>query len=287
MRFGFVASVLFHLCIVGGIVVWGRDWSPARDFMTEPSVPVELITQAKLAEITNIPAAVEEPEEDEPFEFDVPDDPEPILHEPIVVAALEPEETAPPPPPEKTEPEVTPEEPEPVKEPDPEPPKPKPEPPKPKPVVKKKEPDDGGFDLDKYEDSLKKIREEEANPREPRETPRTAENTRSGSTSGELTATETALVKAAMQKCWKPLDGAPNPEKLRVEVNFRLNRDGTLVASPKVLNSTQIALSGNRFWKVAEQNAIRAVVECQPYDFLPGDRYERWKEFNLNFVPEY
>lgn len=288
MRFGFVASILFHLCIVGAIVVWGRDWSPDRDFLSEPSVPVELISEARLAEITNVPAAVEEKPDEEPIEFDVPDDPESIIQEQIVVAKAEIESTAPPPPPDPQPKEPESVESEELKAPDPEPVKkePTPDPPKTKPVVKKEEPKEDPFDLDALDRLADEARKNPTEPLAPREAPsRTADNARNGSAGGELTATEKALFQAAMQKCWTPLDGAPNPEALVVEVNIKLNRDGTLASSPKVLNSTRIALSNNRFWKVAEQSAIRAVVECEPYDFLPSDSYDRWQNIIFDFKP--
>jgi len=94
-------------------------------------------------------------------------------------------------------------------------------------------------------------------------------------------------MRAAVKRCWQAgaIIGAPEPEKLVVLVEFELNRDGSLVGQPRVANATQINLSGNRFWKVAEQNAVRAVVGCQPYSFLPQDQYETWKELELNFDP--
>ncbi len=282
MRFGFVASVLFHLCVAGAALVWGRDWTSDRDLISEPSIPVELITEARLADVTNVPAAIEEAADAAPTEPEVPDDPVPIIEEPIIIAEVEPELVAPPAPPAKEEPEPEPEK---IAEPEPEAPKPKPVPPKPKPVVKKPKPKPQGLDLDALLDKAKKANDN-GETRKPRETPKIAEKARGGSNGGELTATETALVKAAMLKCWTPPDGAPNPEKLVVEVNIRLNRDGTLAQNPKVLNSTKINLSGNRFWKVAEQKALRAVVQCAPYDFLPQDRYDRWSDMTFNFAPQ-
>jgi len=121
-------------------------------------------------------------------------------------------------------------------------------------------------------------------PREPNDAPGAVPGTvdvQGGS--GELTASENAKLIAAMRRCWTPLDGAPNPEKLRVEVSFKLRRDGTLQDRPKVLNATQIALSPNRYWKVAQQRAVQAVIECQPYDFFSSERYG--EEFILNFTP--
>ena len=94
-------------------------------------------------------------------------------------------------------------------------------------------------------------------------------------------------MRAAVERCWNAaaIIGAPEPENLVVTLEFELNRDGSLTSAPRVVNALQINLSGNRFWKVAEREAISAVVKCAPYDFLPQDRYDTWKEFKLNFDP--
>ncbi|MEO1150683.1 MAG: hypothetical protein AAFW83_06790 [Pseudomonadota bacterium] len=277
MRFGLFASVLFHLSILGAIIVWGQDWSRRGDVFVEPVLPVELLTEAVLAERTNIPSLTTEPDEAPEPEPDVPDEPEPLVEpEPVIIEPDVVETPAPPAPP-ADEPEP---EPQPEPEPEPEPEPPKKEPPKP---PKKKKPANDGLDLDALADLAKKNKEADA-VRDPKEAAGAAKgpaNVRGGS--GTLTASENAKLLAAMRRCWKPLDGAPNPEKLRVEVSFRLLPDGRLQERPKVLNATQIAISPNRYWKVAEQRAVQAVIECQPYTFFAPERYG--EEFILNFTP--
>src|SRR3990167_11375742 len=88
------------------------------------------------------------------------------------------------------------------------------------------------------------------------------------------------LTVTGVQTCALPIwnasaiIGAPQPEKLVVEIDIDLNRDGSLAGAPRVVNALEINLSGNRFWKVAEQNAIRAVQACAPYDFFDPSRYQ-------------
>ncbi|MEO0613896.1 MAG: hypothetical protein AAFY83_11345, partial [Pseudomonadota bacterium] len=169
---------------------------------------------------------------------------------------------------------------EPKPEPKEEPAPPKKEPPKP---PKKKKPKDDGLDLDALADLAKKNQRADA-VRDPKEAAGAAKGpVKVSGGSGTLTASENAKLLAAMRRCWNPLDGAPNPEKLRVEVSFRLLPNGRLQERPKVLNATQIALSPNRYWKVAEQRAVQAVIECQPYTFFAPERYG--EEFILNFTP--
>ena len=122
----------------------------------------------------------------------------------------------------------------------------------------------------------------------PSETAVEAEQARAAVGAGDrLTASDKAKMRAAVQECWSSgiIIGAPEPEKLLVTLDIDLNRDGTLSGAPRVVNSLQISLSGNRFWKVAEREAVAAVNKCAPYDFLPQERYETWKEFRFNFNP--
>ncbi|MEM8934897.1 MAG: hypothetical protein AAGC77_00645 [Pseudomonadota bacterium] len=270
MRFGLFVSLVFHALLLGGgvILVLPEAWRPNVE--PEPYIPLELIREAELDLTTSVPAARPEEPEPEPEEPDLPEEPEP---EPEPQPTIE-EEPAPEPEPEPA--------PEPEPEPEPEPkPEPKPEPPK--------EPE---LDLGALEDSLStlidKEREETTARNAPSETAETAEDARPAIGAGDrLTASEEDKMRAAVARCWNAsaIVGAPEPEKLIVTIEFELNTDGTLSSAPRVANATQINLSGNRFWKVAEQTALRAVNLCAPYDFLPVDRYDTWKEFRLNFDP--
>lgn len=283
MRFGIFASILFHLSIVGAIILWGHDWTKRGDLFVEPPIPVELISEARLAELTNVPTITTREVEAPDPEPVIPDDPQPILQPDPVIIEPEPEPVAAPPAPEP-QPEPLPGEPEPVVEPEPEPALPKPAPPKPKPKpVEPPKPKSDGLDLDALEDLAKQAKNK---PRDPNDTPGAKPGSVDvqGNGAGELTVSENAKLIAAMRRCWTPLDGAPNPERLRVEVSFRLRPNGTLQDRPKVLNAAQIALSPNRYWKVAQQRAVQAVIECQPYDFFAPERYG--EEFILNFTPQ-
>lgn len=274
MRFGVFASFLFHLAIVGAafLSLPLGNWRP--DVEAEPYIPLELIAEAELDLTTSVPAAAPEVVEEPEPEPDLPEEAETIEE-----------------PPAPTEPDPVMEEPEEQivveKTPDPTPEEPK-ETPKPKPPEPKKT-----AELN-FDDLIKVIDKERDDERaeQPRETPsevtETAEKARAAIGAGDrLTASDKAKMRAAVERCWNAsaIIGAPEPEKLVVVIDIELNRDGSLVAAPKVANALQINLSGNRFWKVAEQSALRAVVSCAPYDFFPTDRYQDWKAFKLNFDP--
>ncbi|MEQ8178509.1 MAG: hypothetical protein RIC52_07360 [Amphiplicatus sp.] len=271
MRFGVVASVLLHLAAVGlAFVSLPESWR--SKVVSEPIIPIELIREAELAEKTSVPAAAPKPKPEEVKPEPPAPKEEPKPEPPKLAEAPKPE-----PEPAKPEPK-----PEPVPEKKPEPPKEKPkEQPKPKP-----KPDE--LDFDKLAAVVDKAKKENSAQENPSETTREAEKPQAAVGAGDrLTASDVSKMKAAVGRCWSvtALAGAPDANKLVVQLQFELNRDGTLTGAPRVANSMQINMSGNRFWKVAEQTAIRAVQSCQPYDFLSPDRYNTWREMELYFDP--
>ncbi|MEE2690648.1 MAG: hypothetical protein VX640_03800 [Pseudomonadota bacterium] len=276
MRFGVIASVLLHLAAIGlAFISLPESWR--SKVVSEPVVPIELIREAELAEKTSVPAAAPKPKPEEEKKPEPPapkEEPKPEPPKPQPKAEPEPAKLAEAPKPK----------PEPVPEKKPEPPKEKPkEQPKPKPKPKTDE-----LDFDRLAAVVDKAKKEEAKPEAPSETTLEAEKARAAVGAGDrLTASDISKMKAAVGRCWSvsALAGAPDANKLVVQLEFELNRDGTLIGAPRVANSMQINLSGNRFWKVAEQTAIRAVVSCQPYDFLSPDRYNTWREMELVFDP--
>ncbi|WP_306253061.1 cell envelope integrity protein TolA [Parvularcula sp. IMCC14364] len=285
MRFAIVSSVLLH---VGAFMLAYLSLPDFRDNpLVEVIIPVQILNEAEIAEETSVPETVAQPApeqdpEPEPEEAPVP---VPVEPEPEPEPVSEPEDPVPPlPEPEEQPVEEAPEpEPEPV---EPEP-APEPEPVQPEP---QQEPEPDNLDLDFLEEALKDLTPDQPGA-DPREVPNAVPGERNQDRIGlgqQLTATEYDRIKAHIEsRCWNTQSfiGAPEPEKLVVRVEFVLNRDGTLVGNPQVLNQTQIAISGNPFWRVAERAAITAVRECAPYDFLPENKYEAWREIILNFNP--
>jgi hypothetical protein len=99
-----------------------------------------------------------------------------------------------------------------------------------------------------------------------------------------LALSEIDALRAAMYKCWRiPVD-AKDPESLIIPVEVKLHRDGYL-ASAALKNAGSIYGSSNPYMKIAADNALRAVSKCAPYDFLPVDRYDSWKQMTLTFRP--
>jgi hypothetical protein len=287
MRFSTVISVLFHVAFFGAAYIVLPTFT--RDYVFEQTVPFEIIREAEIADELSVPETraepVIEPEEppEEVEETPVEDETTPeetVAAQEDTPATPEEEEAAvPPPPDEETE--------EPVTEEDEQDPTPTEEP-------KEEEPksDPQQDFLSGLEDALKDL-DPDKDTSSPRQTPdevpgQVQQGDRDQERVGlgdRLTASEESLVAARVEQCWKRLSGAPEPEKLLVVIEFDLNRDGTLIGSPKVANRTQIRTSGNSYWVAAEQRAVAAVLECAPYDFLSPERYDAWKEFRFNFRP--
>lgn len=259
MRTSFVASLALH----GGALALAFVSLPEflRTKVVEaPVIPIELIDKAELADRTSVPAAAPKPK---PLPEKKP--------EPPAEKKPEPPKTDPEPKPQEKRAENPPE-----KKPDEKKPETKPE---------KKPGED--LDLDALAALIDKSKKDPpaggpADATEESETPREAIGA-----GDRLTVTEIDKMRAAVARCWNAsaILGAPNPENLVVEIDIDLNRDGTLSGTPRVVNAVEISLSGNRFWKVAEQNAVRAVQACQPYDFFDPARYQEWRAFTLNFDP--
>ena len=257
---GLILSTGLHAGAAALLVIGWPYLSPDEPLII-PDVPIELISEAELAEEVSIPemAKAEEDEPPAPEPEPEPEEPEPEPEPEPAAPQPEPESepVAPPPPDEAEEPEE-PQEPE-APEPDPEP----------TPEPEADEPED--------EFSLDDLAPIDLDPDKERKKPReVSEDAASGAVDAErvgtgrtLTITEEAALKAAFVDCWQEPGTVPNRESLIVRVRVRVNRNGTLNGAPTVLNDAEISRSGNRFWNTARINAVAAVTQCAPYDFLP------------------
>jgi hypothetical protein len=98
-------------------------------------------------------------------------------------------------------------------------------------------------------------------------------------TAANITEDQKTAFKAHLRKCWK-LPGSVTSATTRVVLRVYLRRDGKLGAEPVLIEA-----SASRDGPVVMQTAIRALKECQPYGFLPADKYGEWKILDLSFTP--
>lgn len=292
-----VASVALHVLVLGwGLVSFS---SKAFDLMPEESVPVDVISSDQLAKVMagmktgqKAPTPlVEKVAEAKPVEDAVGK----ISEKAPVVT-----ETTPPPAPKVEEKPVE-------KKPDPPKVVEKKEEPKkeePKPVEKKPDPKvDPIAEAIKKEEKKPKPPVQAAKPPEPAKpkTERTFDQskiaalldkrdpTRQAVTGDTLnsnaalglakgkaadnSATWGALFQAQVERCWKKPYGGIEAQKSEAAFAIKLKRDGTLEGMP-VPEGTP----GTPYLRVYQESALRAIIECQPYN-LPAAYFDEWKYF--------
>ncbi len=103
-------------------------------------------------------------------------------------------------------------------------------------------------------------------------------------TAAPVTQGELDAVRRQIERCWSLPASAKDADNVVVSIRVQMNADGT----PR---SAQVdgagAASGNPFYRVAAESALRAVLNprCHPFK-LPPDKYERWRTMTLVFNPK-
>lgn len=99
-------------------------------------------------------------------------------------------------------------------------------------------------------------------------------------TTANLSAADKAAFKAHLKKCWTLPGGMSSAQTTRVVMRIYLRRDGSLSAEPVLIEA-----SASRDGPLLMQAAIRTLRDCQPYGFLPADKYREWRVLDLSFSP--
>lgn len=316
---GFVFSTIVHASVLAAAVFsWPNERSECDKLIDEiereqPGIsPIDIamiypqcassmrlpIDIVDVGLVTDIAAVVkpEEPPEEEPEEQQLEENPEeteapPTIEEEEPEEAPDPKERAAEEEPEEevvledSEPEEAPEEPEEeVEE----------EAPKEEKLIRKAPPKEATDDLsflDEFEDTLKDKAKTERRerPKEDRafQKPvlKDTEVERAGAGKREG---NTASLQAAMRRqigyCWRTVDDLPNPERLVVTIEVKLDIDGNVQGSARVTNPPRRPI-GDRYMGTAMDRALLAVRKCAPYK-LPADDYDKWKEIEVVIGPE-
>lgn len=94
-----------------------------------------------------------------------------------------------------------------------------------------------------------------------------------------------SLVQRHLQRCWRLPDDLPDPDRLVVVVEFRLNRNGTLNGQPTVTSPRNYTFDAPM--NEAVNRAVRAVRQCDPYplpdDPIVGEHFDIWREQIVTF----
>lgn len=100
-----------------------------------------------------------------------------------------------------------------------------------------------------------------------------------------LTASQASLLGSIMKRevarCWNINSGLEGIDRIVVEVEIRLRPDGRLDGQPKV-----VSRGGGAIFQDAANNAMRALVQCEPYN-LPKQFYKGgWDHMVVKFDPQ-
>lgn len=96
-----------------------------------------------------------------------------------------------------------------------------------------------------------------------------------------MTATLQDMLRSQIARCTRSNADAPADMDLRVIVELRLERDGSLTSPPRLRDEARVMNSPNPFLRVAGERAMRAVIDCQPYR-LPPEAYAQWRLLEVN-----
>ena len=66
-----------------------------------------------------------------------------------------------------------------------------------------------------------------------------------------------------------------------VSIKIKLDKEGNVIYS-KLINDNKLNES---FFRAAAESALRAVRRCDPIKVPDIERYENWKDLQLNFDP--
>ena len=277
MKSSVTISTLGH----AAFLAWGLISFSAKPFdaATAEALPVDVISSSEFSQMTAGIKTAPKAEAPKPLVEKVAPDPKPVK-DPAPKVSEKPEieaakaDAAPPVPQVKPQPEAKPEE----KKPDEIAEALKKEVVKPPPAPKKPPPPK--LDMSKIENKLALL-----DKREQRRSVATGETLNATPTLGTSTGRSATLsqseidaLRAQIQACWNPPAGAADAKNLVVKVRLMLNQDGSLSGEPSVVNS------GDGFFQVAADSAMRAIRRCQPYK-MPIAKYDVWKDVEVTFDP--
>ncbi len=134
------------------------------------------------------------------------------------------------------------------------------------------------LDVAQLEDLLNKETTETSAPVEKKDesgTPEKAEKDIQGNDEA-MSATIIDGLRQRFSECWD-VPPSVRESKETVDLSWRMTKQGKVVEQPVVI--------GGNGGSVAQQAAIAAVMACAPYDWLPVERYDLWKEIEWTFAP--
>ena len=126
-----------------------------------------------------------------------------------------------------------------------------------------------------------KTTEDAASSGAKRSTQEAALGTSTSSFAQKLSRREEDQLISRISRCSVGQAGQSISADLKVTIILELNPDGSFKISPKGKATGGSAQERSRFTR----DALRYSLRCAPYDFLPADKYETWKQIVVTFHP--
>lgn len=134
------------------------------------------------------------------------------------------------------------------------------------------------LDVAQLEELLNKETNESSAPVEKKDesgTPEKAEQDIQGNDEA-MSATIIDGLRQRFSECWD-VPPSVRESKETVDLKWSMTKQGKVVDQPAII--------GGNGGGVAQQAAIAAVMACSPFDWLPVERYDLWKEIEWTFAP--
>jgi hypothetical protein len=105
--------------------------------------------------------------------------------------------------------------------------------------------------------------------------------------SGQARADIGSAILRQVQPCAnQQVKPGPGAERIRVTINLRLNRDGSLAARPRVTDVSGVDDDNRRYADRVEDLAVATFTGCSPLRGLPAELYDvrgGWSNFSLRY----
>jgi hypothetical protein len=97
-----------------------------------------------------------------------------------------------------------------------------------------------------------------------------------------------SLIQSQIQPCAdRQRDPGPGANQIRVTLNLRLNRDGSLARKPEVVRTVGLTDENSRYESRVKDLAVAAYVGCSPLRDLPAEYYQTpsggWSNLNMTY----
>ena len=100
-----------------------------------------------------------------------------------------------------------------------------------------------------------------------------------------LTLSEEDAIRAQFMQCWSIPLGIPYDDTMIVKIKIYLNTDGSLLKTPEVVQHERMNKPSEKYFRTLAESALRAVRRCDPIKVPDVERYDNWKNLQLNFDP--